>query len=43
MAFTVTRLGGTKNRKFAAYARILEKRNIDLTRTPRVPEPSRSA
>ena len=39
MAFTVTRPGGTKDREFAAYARLLEKRNIDLTRTPRTPEP----
>jgi hypothetical protein len=39
MAFTVTRPGGTKDREFAAYARLLEKRNIDLTRTPRAPEP----
>jgi hypothetical protein len=39
MAFTVTRPGGTKDRDFAAYARLLEKHNIDLTRTPRTPEP----
>ncbi len=39
MAFTVTRPGGTKDGEFAAYARLLEKRDIDLTRTPRTPEP----
>ncbi len=39
MAFTVTRPGGTKDREFAAYARLLAKSNIDLTRTPRTPEP----
>ena len=39
MAFTVARPGGTKDREFAAYARLLEKHNIDLTRTPRTPEP----
>jgi len=39
MAFTVTRPGGTKDREFAAYARLLEQHNIDLTRTPRTAEP----
>jgi len=39
MPFTVTRPDGTNDREFAAYARLLEQRNIDLTRTPRVPEP----
>ncbi len=39
MAFTVTRPGGTKDREFAGYARLLEQRNIDLTWTRRTPEP----
>src|SRR5580658_1086375 len=39
MAFTVTRPGGTLDRGFAAYSCLLEKRTVDLTRTPRTPEP----
>jgi len=39
MAFTVTRPGGTNDREFAAHARILDQRGIDLTRLPHVPEP----
>jgi hypothetical protein len=43
MSYTVAYAdGGIKRREFDAYVRLLEKRGIDWSNTPRVPEPGTS-
>lgn len=39
LVYTVTKPVGTKNREFEAYTRLLEDVGIDVSNSPRVPEP----
>ena len=39
LVYTVSIPGGTKDREFEAYTRLLAEAGIDVSNTPRVPEP----
>ena len=39
LVYTVTKPVGTKDKEFEAYTRLLEEVGIDVSNSPRVPEP----